>query len=615
MKNLKIQLGRYKTLKKLKSELLSLEYEKVSNLEKSGQFSRIGGNVSVYPVNELDPIKIEYFGDEIDNIYSYNLESGKKIVNLKSFDLLQNFIVLLKGEKVIPESFVVHEDHGIGKLSGLMTKKVDGENQIYIVLHYLNEDKLFVPLELIEKISPYIGVGRKSPRLNKLGSEAWKKTYKKTYENIIVLAKELLNIYAKREIASRKPWKISTDWNKEVIKTFGYRDTLDQKKAIEEVFLDLQKNIPMDRLICGDVGFGKTEVAIRGATQAVFNGFQVAILVPTTILAEQHFVTLQKRLEKLPIRVAHISRLVKKHDQEEILKELKSGTIDIVVSTHKIFHQSMNISKLGLLIIDEEQKFGVKDKEKLKKLKTALNVLSLTATPIPRTLFMALSGIRDLSQINIAPAGRKEIATEISKFDIDKVKKYIDREIKRKGQIYYLHNEVSTIGGVKNKLSRIYPNLKIEVAHGQMGETALPKIMSQFAEGKIDILVCSTIIENGLDISNVNTLIVEDSDRFGLSSLYQIRGRIGRSPKQSYALFTYRNKAITDNAHKRLKALLENQELGSGYNIALSDLEIRGGGNILGREQHGNMEAIGLVLYTKLLNQAVMKLKKKSKIN
>jgi transcription-repair coupling factor (superfamily II helicase) len=607
-----IQLGKNRTLKKLKESLLSFEYEKVCSLLKPGQFSCIGGNVLIYPVNKLDPISIEYFGDEIDNIYSFNIETGKKIESIKNIELLQNFIVLSKGEKIIPDSFVVHKDHGIGKLSHLMTKKVSGEDIIYVVLNYLNEDKLFVPIELIEKISSYIGVGRRSPRLNKLGSETWKRTYKKTYENIILLARELLNVYAKREIASRKPWQINDEWNGEVIKTFGYRDTADQKNAIKDVFSDLQKDIPMDRLICGDVGFGKTEVAIRAAVQAVYNNFQVAILVPTTILAEQHFVTLQKRLEKLPIKIAHISRLVKKQDQNKILEGLKDGTVDIVVSTHKIFHQSMNISKLGLLVIDEEQKFGVRDKEKLKKLKTALNVLALTATPIPRTLFMALSGIRDLSQINIAPAGRKKIMTEIEKHNIEKIKKYIDREIKRKGQVYYLHNEVSTIGGVKNKLSKIYPQLKIEVAHGQMGEIELSRTMRVFAEGGIDILVCSTIIENGLDISNVNTLIVEDADKFGLSSLYQIRGRIGRSPKQSYALFTYKNKTITNNAHKRLKALLENQELGSGYGIALSDLEIRGGGNILGREQHGNMEAIGLVLYTKLLNQAVGRLKHNS---
>ena len=612
-KDLKLKVGQHHTLDDLVKKVIDFGYERNnSGTIQPGQFNLLGGNVLIYPINKNKPVNLELFGNEIEKIFTYDNESGEKESNIEVVEIESNTLILPDGTKINLGDYVVHDDHGIGLFAGFITKKVGDDHITYCVLEYLKADRLFVPVNQIEKISPYIGIGRKRPKLNRLGSQTWKKTYHKTYDNIILMARELLQIYARREIVTRRPWIINNEWNEEVKKTFGYDETIDQDKAINETLKDLGKNIPMDRLICGDVGFGKTEVAIRAATQACANGYQVAILVPTTILCEQHFVMLKKRFKNLPVNINHLSRMVSNKNQKEVISDAEIGKVDILVGTHRLFGKDIKFKNLGLLIVDEEQKFGVKDKEKLKKLKTEVNVLTLTATPIPRTLFMGLSGIRDISLLSIAPKGRKGIETDVKLYDDSDIREYIEREIQRKGQVYYLHNEVRTIGGTKNKLQKIFPKLNIEVVHGQMNEITLAKTMSQFTEGKIDILVCSTIVENGLDLPNANTLIVENADKFGLSQLYQIRGRIGRSPKQAYALFTHNEKKITDNAFKRLKAIVENTELGSGYNIALSDLEIRGGGNILGREQHGNMEAIGLILYSKMLNKAVANLKAKA---
>lgn len=611
-KQLIIKVGENHTINDLLTRIVDFGYERnASGIIQSGEFNTLGGNILIFPINSIYPVNFELFGSAIEKITFFDGVTGKKIQELKEFEIESNLLILADGTKINIGDYVVHDDHGIGLFAGFVTKKVDQENQKYILLEYLKGDRLFVPINLREKISPYIGIGRRKPKLNRLGSQSWKKTYKKTYESIILLAKELLQIYAQREIISSLPWKINWDWNREIKQTFGYTETIDQEKAITEALKDLEKNIPMDRLICGDVGFGKTEVAIRAATQACANGYQVAILVPTTILCEQHYVMLKDRFKNLPVQIDHLSRMVETKAQKEIIQEAEAGKVDILVGTHRLFGKDIKFKNIGLLIVDEEQKFGVKDKEKLKKLKTEINILTLTATPIPRTLFMGLSGIRDISLIGIPPKGRKDIETSVAKYDEAEIKEYIDREMERGGQVYYLHNEVRTIGGTRNKLKKIFPKLNIEVVHGQMSEKALANMMSLFTSGKIDVLVCSTIIENGLDLPNANTLIVESADKFGLSQLYQIRGRIGRSPKQAYALFTHKDKKITDNAFKRFKAIVENTELGSGYNIALSDLEIRGGGNILGKEQHGSMEAIGLVLYSKMLNKAVEKLKAK----
>jgi len=610
--NLKFSIGSHKKISDAIKILTGLGYVRELTTNNPGTFSVSGGNLSIHATNHVNSFIIEFFGDEIDQIFSYDLTTNKLLKKYEEVIICSNFLELENNIRVLPDDYVVHEDHGIGRFASIETKKINNEDIKYVLVEYFNGDVLNLPYEFKDKLSSYIGVGRKRPKLSKLGSTTWQRTYKKTYENILLLARELLNIYAKRELINRKKWVINRDWENEIADTFGYKETEDQKKALEDIFLDLQRDKPIDRLICGDVGFGKTEIAIRTMVQAVANGYQVAMLVPTTILAEQHYITLKNRFCNLPVSIEHLSRFIKADEEKKILNSLKNGSVDIVIGTHRLFGTDIKFKELGLLVIDEEQKFGVKHKEKLKKLRTNLDILSLTATPIPRTLFMALSGLRSISQISSPPAGRLEVDTKVSIYNEKDLIEYVNREIKRKGQVYYLHNEVRTIEPKRKILQKLFPKLNIGVAHGQMGEVALAKVMTDFAEKKVDLLVCSTIIENGLDLPNINTLIADDSDKFGLSQLYQIRGRIGRSKKKAYALFTFRDKKIiTTNAYKRLKAIVENTRLGAGYSIALSDLEIRGGGNILGKEQHGNMEAVGLVLYTKLLNKAVENLKKR----
>lgn len=591
--------------------LHDFNYEKIIHgTLSSGQYSSTGGLIKIFSINASQPIVVDYFGDVIEQIYFIDQVSDKKTESVDQFEILPNRIVLQDKTHVCPGDYVVHDDHGIGIFSSLMIREVHKEQILYIVIKYLNEDVLYVPIDQIAKISTYIGINTRKPKLNKLGSSSWKNTYKRTYENIILVAKELLKIYATRKIVSKTPRKYYPDWDKELIKTFDFVETEDQAKAILDTLEDLKSANPMDRLICGDVGFGKTEVAIRAAAQTLANGYQVAILVPTTILTEQHYITFCDRFKNLPVKIARVSRFSSGQTTSETLKIIEDGSIDIVIGTHKLLSDSVKFKNLGLLVIDEEQKFGVKHKEKIKKIEEKIDVLTLSATPIPRTLFMSISGIRDISQISTAPSGRKSIETSAIQYSDKLIREYVSRELKRNGQVYYLHNEVATIGGCRNILKKMFPGVVIEAAHGQMSEKLLAQTMSDFTGGRIQILVCSTIIENGLDLANANTLIVDNSDKFGLSQLYQIRGRIGRSKHQAYALFTYRDKKLTENATKRLKALVQNNELGTGFNIALHDLEIRGGGNILGREQHGSMEAVGLVLYSKLLKQAVENLRK-----
>lgn len=609
LKELLLKVGKNHTIPELLGSLVSSGYEKVIQISNTGEFSHQGGIVKIYSPNHINPLVVDFFGDEIEKIYSFDLESGKKTEEFDEINILPNEIELLDNSIVTSGEYIVHEDHGVGIFRRIVVKNVEKELITYYEIEYLNNSFLYVPINQVLRLSKYIGVGRRKPKLNKLGSTTWKKNYQKIYEDVLKVARELLSIYAKRDLITKVPRVINEEWNKEGTKTFDFNETDDQKKAIEAVFKDLSNPKPMDRLLCGDVGFGKTEVALRAAIQSVANGYQVAILVPTTILAEQHFSTFKDRLATLPINIERLSRFVGQNEQKETIDKCQKGSVDILIGTHSILRRDINFKKLGLLIIDEEQKFGVKDKEKLKKFREEIDVLSLTATPIPRTLFMSLSGLRDISLISSVPAGRKSIETKVEYYDEQKVLDYIKRELNRSGQVYYLHNEVSTIVSIKNKLSRVLPEARIAVAHGQMGEIALARVMKDFAEKEVDVLVCSTIIENGLDLPNANTLIVDESDKFGLSQLYQIRGRIGRSTHQAYALFTYREKKITQNAVRRLKAIAENTELGTGYNLALEDLEIRGGGNILGKEQHGSMEALGLVLYSKLLNAAVSRLK------
>ena len=612
--NLKLFAGQKIKLFNFLEQLTNAGYERITEIESPGQYSVFGDAITVWPVNHYQKIRIDFFGNIIESIYRIEtLPTGRQVQNLKfkiqKIGLQPNILILEGGEVIKPNKYVVHIDHGIGIFKSLGMKHINKEIKQYIYIEYFNNSFLYLPIGLKSKITSYIGVGRRKPKLNKLGSGTWQRTKQKAYESVIVLTKELLLIYAKRELIERKPYKIDRHWDKEIKESFGFTETPDQDKALSDVYSDLIKKSPLDRLICGDVGFGKTEIALRAVVQSMANGHQAVLLCPTTILAEQHYANFSARMKNLPVNIAKLSRFYNKKQQAEVLLGLEKGSVDFVIGTHRLLSRDIIIKNLDLIIIDEEQRFGVKQKEKFKSLREKINVLTLSATPIPRTLFMALSGIRDISEINTPPAGRKNILTRISKNDQKIEKEYIARELLRRGQIYYLHNQVQTIEAKASQLRKDYPKAKIEVAHGQMGEKQLAGTMNNFAAGKIDVLVCSTIIENGLDLANVNTLIVEEADRFGLAQLYQIRGRIGRSVKQAYCLFLHKESKLSADAYKRLSALAENSFLGAGFNIALSDLEIRGGGNILGREQHGTMEAIGLVLYTKLLKQAVDKLK------
>ncbi len=594
---IKIETGKSINLYELIESLEKIGYQRSEDLS-YGNYSFRGDIIRIHSVNQKDEIRIDFFGNVIEKIVL-----GKNEIN--QIEISENVVKFEDGSKIKPGDHVVHIDHGVGIFVGVGLKKVRKKYKEYIFIEYLNNDYLYVPLKDKDRVSSYVGVGRRKPKLNKLGSTTWLRTKKKTYQSIILLARELLNIYAKREIKKSKRYKIDKNWDKEIRKTFNYVETPDQRKALDDVYGDLEKDKPMDRLICGDVGFGKTEIALRASVQAIANGYQAALLCPTTILAEQHFANIIKRFENLPIKVEALSRFQTNKKTLEVVQKIKNGSVDLVVGTHKLLNKNIVYKNLDLLIIDEEQRFGVKQKELLKKEREEINVLTLSATPIPRTLFISLSGIRDISQINTPPIGRKEIKTKVAIGNYQESKQYIERELSRSGQVYYLFNKVRSIEAKKKEIKKLVPKAKVAVAHGQMGERALSGVMSDFAGGKIDVLVCSTIIGSGLDLANVNTLIVEEADKFGLSQLYQIRGRIGRSEKQAYCLLTHKDKKITEQALARLRSMVENTELGSGFSIALSDLEIRGGGNVLGREQHGNMESVGLVLYSKLLKKAV----------
>ncbi|MEI8060744.1 MAG: DEAD/DEAH box helicase [Candidatus Berkelbacteria bacterium] len=608
-KTLKIENGQSMKIDDLIIGLHTLGYERVEHLTNFGQFSVSGGLVTIYSSANFYPITLDFFGNQIDQIYSFDILTNYKKEKISSLEIADNKIKL--DENIVkPAELVVHIDHGIGIYRGRILKKLGAKCQEFLAIEYANGDFLYVPEKVIAKLTKYLGISRKTPRLSRLGSTVWEKTRKKIEESILALAKELLLVYAKRELITRPKYKIDLAWDKKLKATFKHIETPDQERAISEIYQDLELGRPMDRLLIGDVGFGKTEVAVRAAAQVIENGGQVAILAPTTILSRQHFVTITDRLKDLPIQVAELSRFVKRQDQEKIVAGLKSGKIDLVVGTHRLIKSDIAFKNLGLLIVDEEQRFGVKDKEKLKGFKNDVDILSLSATPIPRTLFISLSGIRQLSVIKTPPAGRRPIETKIEKYDVKKIEEYMLLELNRGGQVYFLHNDVKTIEARAAEFRRIFPKANIAVGHGQMPEEKLSQVMADFAAMKIDILFCSTIIENGLDIPTANTLIVEDADNFGLSQLYQIRGRIGRGENQAFSYFTYK-KNLVGNAYKRLQALAEKTDLGSGFDIAYSDLEIRGGGNILGKEQHGNMEELGLILYTKLLNQAVGRLKSK----
>lgn len=501
--------------------------------------------------------------------------------------------------------YVVHADHGIGQLIDINTIEINGINREYLILKYAGEDKIYVPVDQIDKISKYISVGGEKPTLSKLSSQTWKRSMTKAKKESQGFAKELLDLYAKRALRKGISCDSAEFWEKSLSESFIHKETPDQEQVIQDILNDMERSKPMDRLLVADVGFGKTEVAVRASFKAVTSGFQVALLAPTTILVEQHLKTFTERLGPFGVQVAALSRFRSSTEQKRIVAGIKNREVDVIIGTHRLLSKDVNFANLGLIIVDEEQRFGVRHKEKLKTLRAEVDVLSLTATPIPRTLNLALSGIRDISVIETPPINRLPIQTTVAPFNMDAAKNAILHEIKRGGQAYFVHNRVATIASITNKLKEVMPEVRFVYAHGQMPERLLAKIMDDFRHGKYDCLIASTIIENGLDNPNVNTLIVDNAGNFGLSQLHQLRGRIGRGQVQAYAYFYYNAGKLSGKALERLKTIAKHTELGSGYQIALRDLQIRGAGGVLSRKQHGHISAVGLTLYTKLLNRAV----------
>lgn len=501
---------------------------------------------------------------------------------------------------------VVHINHGIGRYLGIETLEINGIHKDYIHIKYEGSDKLYVPVEQIDQVQKYVGSEGKEPKLYKLGGSEWKKVKKKVESSVQDIADDLIKLYAEREASIGYAFSPDGDMQRSFETSFPYQETEDQLRSIQEIKRDMERERPMDRLLCGDVGYGKTEVAIRAAFKAISDGKQVAFLVPTTILAQQHYETIRERFQDYPVNIGLLSRFRTRKQLQETTKGLKNGTVDIVVGTHRLLSKDVTYKDLGLLIIDEEQRFGVTHKEKIKQMKTNVDVLTLTATPIPRTLHMSMLGVRDLSVIETPPENRFPVQTYVAEYNPGLVREAIERELAREGQVYFLYNRVEDIERKTEEISMLVPDARVAFAHGKMNENELEAVILSFLEGEYDVLVSTTIIETGVDIPNVNTLIVHDADKMGLSQLYQLRGRVGRSSRVAYAYFTYRkDKVLTEVAEKRLQAIKEFTELGSGFKIAMRDLSIRGAGNLLGSQQHGFIDSVGFDLYSQMLKEAI----------
>jgi transcription-repair coupling factor (superfamily II helicase) len=502
--------------------------------------------------------------------------------------------------------YVVHIEHGIGKFTGVTMLDTAGSDKEYLVLQYAGNDVLYVPTDQIDRVNRYVGASDRTPVLSRLGTQEWVRTRQRAKEAAELLARDLLNLYASREVVPGFSFSRDSVWQQELEAAFPYEETPDQLEAQHDVKDDMQKPKPMDRLVCGDVGYGKTEVAIRAAFKAVMDGKQVAVLVPTTVLAQQHYATFSERLEAFPVKVEVLSRFRSEREQNEIVNSISNGTVDICIGTHRLIQKDIVFKDLGLLVIDEEQRFGVNHKEYLKKMRQEVDVLTLSATPIPRTLHMSLVGVRDMSTMETPPEARLPIKTYVAEYNDHLVREAILRELERNGQVFFVHNRVQSIAMVAENLRELIPEAEIAIGHGRMPEDELEKVMTAFTQGKIDILVCSTIIESGLDMPNANTIIVNKADKFGLTQLYQLRGRVGRGANLAYAYFLYDGgKSLSPVAHKRLRTIYEATELGAGFGIAMKDLEIRGAGTLLGPRQSGHITAVGFSLYTRLLADAV----------
>ena len=594
--------------------------EKVSKIEKLLKENEINARIE----DNLDKTIITK-----SNQANVVITVGKLTEGFESYDLEQVVIVanelveadrrkrkykseeFKQGEKVVfadlkVGDYVVHRTYGIGIYIGVNTIKADGTIKDYIKIKYAGDDILYIPTNALDSIRKYVGAEEQGLKLNRLGSKDWEKTKTRVKNNLRLVAKELIELYARREKSRGHMFSKDSEWQKEFEGRFPYIETDDQLRCIDEVKSDMENEKPMDRLLCGDVGYGKTEVAIRAAFKAVMDGKQVAYLVPTTVLAKQQYETFRDRMKDYPITVELLNRFRTTKDKNRIVKELKLGDVDIVVGTHKLLGKDIGFKDLGLLIIDEEHRFGVKAKEKIKEYKTNIDVLTMTATPIPRTLHMSVVGVRDMSVIYEPPQNRKPVQTYVLEYDEEVIKEAITKELEREGQVFYIYNRVEDINMKADFISRLVPEARVSFAHGRMTGSEIEEIMEDFVDGKTNVLVCTTILESGIDIPNANTIIVENADRMGLAQLYQIRGRVGRSERQGFAYITYKkDKILAEEADKRLKAIKEFTEFGSGFKIAMRDLEIRGAGSLIGEIQHGHLEEVGYDTYCRLLDEVI----------
>jgi transcription-repair coupling factor (superfamily II helicase) len=601
-------------------------YSRCRKVSDEGDYSLVGEVLVVFPFTFEYPARIDLSGGRVMSIKSVDLLSFRTIAEHKGIILLPvrkirkttlkrpamdiEEIPLDSFVDIEPGDLVVHIDHGIGKYIGLQRIRRDGKLKDHFVLEYAGGDRLYAEAGDLGKIQRYVSFHRRPPVLSSLKGKRWESAKKGASKGVAKIAKELLEISARRENSKAFAFSADTDWQKEVERAFPYRETPDQIRVTEEVKKDMESERPMDRLLCGDVGYGKTEVALRAAFKAVMDNKQVAFLVPTTILAEQHTDSFTRRLKEFPVNIQMLNRFKTPGEKKAIHDELASGKVDIVIGTHSLLSGEVKFKDLGLLIVDEEQRFGVKHKEKIKSMRVNVDILTLTATPIPRTLYLSLMGGKDMSVIETPPLERMPVSTHVTEYDPGTLKEAIERELARGGQVYYVHNRVETIDGIAAGVGRLVPGASIMVAHGQMGSRSLEKTMLQFIRGETDILVCTTIIGSGIDIPNANTMVINDADRFGLADLYQLRGRIGRFDRKAYAYLVVRDlSTVTREVRSRLDAIVKYQKLGSGFKIAMHDLEMRGAGNILGHEQSGFIDQVGFDLYCRLLRGEIAKLK------
>lgn len=618
-----ISVGKALDLSELERMLLSFNYRKDRDVLQQGDFSIRGNTVDIFPFNFTLPVRIVCSFDTVTAIRNFTVQKGDIVHSYKElvilpvhefFDKRKKFVQsAVSGSlepffKIKKGDYVVHVNYGIGKYLGARTLKVKNEPRKFLAIEYRDNEILYVEAQGPRLVERYIGLEGRAPKLNKLRTKDWERVKARTRHAVKNIAREMIEMQARRRLLKGFPFGRHSEWEAEFAADFPYTETPDQIRSMQEINADMESAKPMDRLVCGDVGYGKTEVAMRAAFKAIMNNKQVAMLVPTTVLAEQHYLTFKNRVKNFPVTVACLSRFKTKKEQKEIVEHLKDGTCDIVIGTHRLVSKDVGFKDLGLVIIDEEQRFGVHHKERFKHFRELVDVLTLTATPIPRTLYMSLMGIRDISMITTPPKSRLPVHTEVLEYSDRVITEAIERELARKGQVYFVHNRVRSIEKVREHLVKLLPTVRFGVGHGQMAPSALEELMLAFFKGDIDCLISTNIIESGLDVPNVNTIIINRADMFGLSDLYQLRGRVGRyaSQRKAYAyMLLPKNFVMTQDAMKRLSAIELYTELGSGFKIAMEDLELRGAGNLLGSEQSGFIAQVGFDLYCKLLHETI----------